>query len=354
MLDAYFLGANTPRGFVSLYDGLLGLPGLRRLRILKGGPGCGKSTLMKTLAARAEAAGLRAERILCSSDPDSLDGLLLPELGLGFADGTAPHVLEPPLCGCGADYLELGRFYDAAALAPAAAALRAAKEENRRCYGPAYACLRAAAALRGALRGRALEALGELPVEALVRQLLPRPLPPSPQAGGLRRVFLRGVTPQGLLNLPTGAAGLWAIEDAFGLGGPVVEALAARWQAAGYDVVLAMDPLQPGAPAGLLVPAAGAACCRCEAAFPLPETAALRLDCGELAARALGPAELARLESLRKKSDRLLAEAVRWLARAKQAHDELEALYRPAVDFAGLDALTRELIGRELPPAEPA
>ena len=36
------------------------------------------------------------------------------------------------------------------------------------------------------------------------------------------------------------------------------------------------------------------------------------------------------------------AEAVRLLAEAKAAHDELEALYRPFVSFEGLDLLTRE------------
>ena len=35
-------------------------------------------------------------------------------------------------------------------------------------------------------------------------------------------------------------------------------------------------------------------------------------------------------------------EAVRLLAGAKAAHDELEALYRPHVAFEGLDLLTRE------------
>lgn len=70
----YFLGANSAGGFFSHYDQLMPTNG-KLTRILKGGPGCGKSTLMKKVAARAEQLGLQPERILCSSDPDSLDGV---------------------------------------------------------------------------------------------------------------------------------------------------------------------------------------------------------------------------------------------------------------------------------------
>ena len=109
MLEQCFLGANTPEGFFSRYDTLHDRAEIRRMIILKGGPGCGKSTLMKALAARAEELGLPAEKVLCSSDPDSLDAVILPGVGLAVVDGTAPHVVEPRLCGCAETYLDLER-----------------------------------------------------------------------------------------------------------------------------------------------------------------------------------------------------------------------------------------------------
>ena len=39
--------------------------------------------------------GYDAEYILCSGDPDSLDAVIIPSLKLAWADGTAPHALEP-------------------------------------------------------------------------------------------------------------------------------------------------------------------------------------------------------------------------------------------------------------------
>lgn len=95
----YFLGANSPLGFFSLYDQLIDLETAARVYILKGGPGCGKSTLMRQVAADVEASGKRAEYILCSGDPDSLDGVIFPELGVAIVDGTAPHGRETESTG---------------------------------------------------------------------------------------------------------------------------------------------------------------------------------------------------------------------------------------------------------------
>ena len=91
----YFLGANAPTGFYSLYDHLLPPEQARAVYILKGGPGCGKSTLMRKVAAWAQEAGLETEYILCSGDPDSLDALILPGRAVAIVDGTAPHVVVP-------------------------------------------------------------------------------------------------------------------------------------------------------------------------------------------------------------------------------------------------------------------
>ena len=92
---SYFLGANSYRGFHSLYDDFVFSPEVDRLYIIKGGAGCGKSSFMKTIAAAANEAGLDVERVVCSGDPDSLDGIFIPMLRLAYVDGTAPHAAVP-------------------------------------------------------------------------------------------------------------------------------------------------------------------------------------------------------------------------------------------------------------------
>jgi len=110
----YFLGANSPTGFYSLYHQLIDRETARAVYLIKGGPGCGKSSLMGRVARHAEAAGHTVEYIICSGDPDSLDAVYLPELGVALADATSPHVLEPKFPGVVEHYLDLGQYYDSA------------------------------------------------------------------------------------------------------------------------------------------------------------------------------------------------------------------------------------------------
>lgn len=87
----FFLGANTPQGFVSRFDQLADASDGWRSFILKGGPGTGKSTLMKRVAKNVEEHCPLVEIIHCSSDVDSLDGVIAPAIKTSVADGTAPH-----------------------------------------------------------------------------------------------------------------------------------------------------------------------------------------------------------------------------------------------------------------------
>lgn len=88
-----FLGANSGAGFFSLYDQLLN-GRFDDLLIIKGGPGCGKSSFMRTVAKELSAAGWNKIYVNCSGDPDSLDGVLFPEHRVGLVDGTSPHEYE--------------------------------------------------------------------------------------------------------------------------------------------------------------------------------------------------------------------------------------------------------------------
>ena len=104
----YFASSNTAAGFRSDFEGIFG--GARRIIVLKGGPGTGKSAFLRAAATAAEAAGRRGERFYCSSDPASLDGILA-DGELAIVDGTAPHVWEPKLPGALEEIVNLGQFW---------------------------------------------------------------------------------------------------------------------------------------------------------------------------------------------------------------------------------------------------
>jgi len=94
-----FAGNNSDNGFFSYFDQIMKPDKARRIYILKGGPGVGKSTFMKKFALVMLDKGYFVEYIHCSSDNESLDGIVIPELSIAFVDGTAPHTIDPIIPG---------------------------------------------------------------------------------------------------------------------------------------------------------------------------------------------------------------------------------------------------------------
>jgi ABC-type cobalamin/Fe3+-siderophores transport system ATPase subunit len=106
----YYAGGNTARGFYNLFES--NLNSLNRIYILKGGPGTGKSTLMKNIGQYWVHKGFDIELIHCASDLQSIDGVIIPQLKAGIVDGTAPHVIEPKAPGAIEEYVNLGEAWD--------------------------------------------------------------------------------------------------------------------------------------------------------------------------------------------------------------------------------------------------
>ena len=132
----FFLGANSAEGFYGLYDQLLDAR-LYDLIILKGTPGCGKSTFMRRAAAALEERGLETVYIHCSGDPESLDGVIAPAIRTAIVDGTAPHVLEPRYALAHERYVDLSQCCDSAAAKEVANGLTALTDA----YRASYRCL---------------------------------------------------------------------------------------------------------------------------------------------------------------------------------------------------------------------
>lgn len=107
-----FPGGNTPYGFFSYYDHILSQKDAEKIICIKGGPGVGKSTLMKSIAEHYINKGERVDLFWCSADPKSLDGVLLKERNVSIIDGTAPHIIDPRNPGAVDEIIDLARYLD--------------------------------------------------------------------------------------------------------------------------------------------------------------------------------------------------------------------------------------------------
>lgn len=105
-----FAGNNTAYGFFSYFDSIISTEEAKKIYILKGGPGVGKSSFMKKFAKKMTSSGHNIEYIHCSSDENSLDGILFPEIKIAILDGTAPHSIDPKLPGISDEIINLGNF----------------------------------------------------------------------------------------------------------------------------------------------------------------------------------------------------------------------------------------------------
>ncbi|MGD6794785.1 hypothetical protein [Metabacillus indicus] len=88
-----FLGAATPDGAADFIPNLTA--DIEKRYFIKGRAGSGKSTMLKKIAAAGADKGFDVEIYHCGFDPNSLDMVILRELGLAIFDSTAPHEYEP-------------------------------------------------------------------------------------------------------------------------------------------------------------------------------------------------------------------------------------------------------------------
>jgi Cdc6-like AAA superfamily ATPase len=88
-----FLGAATPDGAVDYVPNLT--EDVAKRYFIKGRPGSGKSTMLRKIAEEAQIRGLDVEVYHCGFDPNSLDMVIVRELGIAIFDSTAPHEYFP-------------------------------------------------------------------------------------------------------------------------------------------------------------------------------------------------------------------------------------------------------------------
>lgn len=343
----YFAASNSSVGFKNYYADCFGGDQTDRLYIIKGGPGTGKSYFMKTVARQAEAHGYTVTEYACSSDPASLDGVLLKRPNtptIGLLDGTAPHVWEPTVPGVREEIINLGAFWNSRQLHTMREAILTHATAKSDAYARAYAYLRAAGDM---------ESVADSLVHPCVRQdalahLAARMLRavPGGEVCTTRPALRRAISMTGDACLHTFEAQSAAVDgqilildDYYGLGAYLTTALVAVSRTRGLDLLVSYDPLCPHKVDGLFYPATGLSILVGHAEPPMgvdvraislrryAEPDALRAVRGELRqARAL--------------AERLAEQARHSLATAATHHFELESIYSAAMDFSAKEAYT--------------
>lgn len=347
----YFAGGNTARGFYSLFES--NLKDLQRLFILKGGPGTGKSTLMKSIGKEWHERGYDVELIHCSSDAESLDAVIIPALGVGVVDGTAPHVIEPKAPGAVEEYVNLGEAWDSRALIGQKEEILLINQQVADAYASAYS--KFAEALRIHDQWEQIyyaqmdfEQADQLTHRMLVQLFGDHRLEKSPI---VKHRFLGAATPAGAVdfvpNLTEGLAHRYFIKGRAGTGkSTMLKKIAAEAESRGFDVEIYHCGFDPNSLDMVIVR---------ELNFTIfdstspheyfPEREGDEIIDTYVASVKPGTDEryagqLAEVGSQYKAS---MKDAISHLAEAKRYRDELEGIYVSAMDFSKVDLLGNRL-----------
>ena len=345
----FFAGANSGDGFQNLFSELVDIQDTYDFMVLKGGPGVGKNTFMREIGRTMEQAGTAVEYLWCSGDPDSLDGVVLPELRCAIADGTSPHVLEPRYPAAVDRYVDLGRFYDLTAAKNSAEEVKARTHDYKAAYVRAYHSLKAA-------RQVELDAVAEVGktfdgdkaarrVEGIIARELRRS---GGQAGKTTRRFLGSLTHKGYIwrfdSVDALCSKVDEFADSWEQAGPSLARLHDAAERRGWDTIACPSPEDPNRLEHLLIPGLGLAFVTSRPGMDYGKRPFRRIRLDAMAE----PEGKARLRFQSRMASLLRQEGVAALKEAKASHDALEAIYNPYVDFDGVRALAALEAGRLL------
>ncbi len=337
---AYFAGANTANGFEGLYSRIADERRMERVYIIKGGPGTGKSTLIRKVIDAAAKEGIAAERYFCGSDPESLDGAVL-DGRIVLLDGTAPHVRDMSYPGVSSSLIDVSKFWDSGVLENARDEIIARCTAKSACWDSAYRWMRAADTVDGERLCHAEQCFDREKAAAYIGRFRKHLGKPETNESGHTEIrYTRAVTMRGRFYLPTFehlAETVYAVSDMYGCAAWFMELLAGSLASAGYDTVVSRLPVT-GQVDGIFLPSRKLAVVT---ANPEPDHRMIhmtRFVNEEIPEGVRGQMRLAA-----KVEESCLTEALACLSRAADEHFALEEIYRRAMDFSALGRYTKKV-----------
>ncbi|TGE33906.1 hypothetical protein [Desulfosporosinus sp. Sb-LF] len=106
----YFAEGMTTRGYISLLPNMM--PNWQRAYVLLGGPGTGKSTLIKVIGLELLDRGYDIDFLRSARDPDSMAGFIMPCMGLAMLDATEVSPLRWRAPGVVEKFIDFSMFSD--------------------------------------------------------------------------------------------------------------------------------------------------------------------------------------------------------------------------------------------------
>ena len=334
----YFAAANSCNGFVSFFDDIY--KNADKVYIIKGGPGTGKSKLMRDIANEACNKNYDVEYFYCSSDPLSLDGIIINDLNLGVIDGTAPHIRDPKFPGICEEIVNTGDFWKVAVLNNKDNLIREIINKKGDLYNGVYRYLAAANEIDCDIKSITCSAANYEKLTAAISRLAKN----IKSGSGYKREIriLGAVSAEGEVNLPTFydiAEHNYIIRDNYNTAYILLRELLCTAKIKNQPVYVSYSPLNP----------------EFESALYFPEmSASFTVGNDSSADKVINMERFIDTEYIKRHKNKLkfgqrcyrtlIDGALDYLAEIKTLHAELESIYISAMDFKRKEEFTKKLL----------
>ncbi|MBE6529417.1 MAG: hypothetical protein E7680_02290 [Ruminococcaceae bacterium] len=339
--DSYFAASNSAHGFRSYYPACFDAARIGRLYAVKGGPGTGKSRFLRDVAEKGKGCGWHSELIYCSSDPDSLDGVVLTkpgEEGIALLDATAPHVYEPNRPGYREEIINLGSFWNAELLRAKGAEIAERNRRKQEAYRMAYRYLAGYGEMTATrdelvepfLRKKAIRAFAE----KWMRQI------PEETEFEEQIALARSIGMRGMITLDTyyaNAKTAYYVEDCRGSAAVFLENLYEIAKRKNLSVRVSYDPILPEKIDGLFFKESGIAFLAFEGGEKKKRRKISMRRFVETGLMHSCRKEINFAERMRRA---MLQGAVGCFSRVSEAHFSVEEIYIRAMDFGAKESFT--------------
>ena len=348
--SASFLGANTPQGFVSFFDELYNPYDNCSAYIIKGGPGTGKSTFMKAVVSECERRGFATEKIYCSSDPDSLDGLIVPEINISIADGTSPHIIEPKFPGACENIINTGDFWDKDILRESSDKIRTLSLENSIHHRRSAKYLAAAGHIAEENLRLTAKYTDKDKADNFAFRFAQRELPKKKNSipGKKTKRFISAITPKGKIfldeNIRNNSYRVIGIDDEYSaISGSILERIGDTAIRNGYNVIFCHCPMKPKMQCEhIIIPEKNLALMTIRSDHNINIEFDRIIHTKRFFYESINK-HSAYLRFNRKLIRELTDEAISALRDAKATHDKLEKIYADAMDFQALEKYCKNI-----------
>ncbi len=356
--DCFFAAANTADGFKSYFDEIFGRDEIDRLYILKGGPGVGKSTFMKRLGELYENTGGECEYFFCSSDPDSLDGIIIKGKRAAVIDGTMPHAVEPSLAGVREIIIDLGRAWDTDSLYQSREVLIELSDKKSLCYKDCYRLLSCKKTIDSLIKNLVLPYINTGKLEKSANKISKAIFGGENEGYSEKVRITKAISTKGRVRLSTFenmAARTVFIKEPFeasGLADMILKAVYDNAKSLGKHFSVSFSTEENGKIDALYFPDSRICVTKYDEQALLMCDKALKKSKVVNCTRFLDSKGFHHLSSLRKfyskLSEKLENQAIDKLKEAGEIHAEMEKIYGKYTDYAKVEEISREYFSKIL------